>query len=76
MPIERRWLKASEVGEYLGLHPKSIYRACRHRRIPFSKIPGLGLRIDKQKLDILLERQRVNPEEFTKKLRDKKEKAN
>lgn len=70
MPIERRWLKASEAGEYLGLHVKSIYRACRHRKIPFSKIPGIGMRIDKQKLDGLLEEQGINPRDFGKTLRD------
>ena len=64
MPIERRWLKASEAGAYLGLHIKSIYRACRQRKIPCSKLPGIGMRIDKQKLDSLLEQQGVNPRDF------------
>ena len=72
MAIERRWLKASEAGEYLGLHVKSIYRACRHRKIPFSKIPGIGMRIDKQKLDSLLEEQGTNPRDFGKALGDRK----
>ncbi len=73
MSIERRWLKASEAGEYLGLHVKSIYRACHHRKIPFSKIPGIGMRIDKHKLDDLLEAQGISPRDFGNVLRDGKE---
>jgi excisionase family DNA binding protein len=76
MSIERRWLKVSETGEYLGLHPKSIYRACCQRKIPFSKAPGIGVRIDKRELDALLERQGINPRDFAKRLRDKKAKVN
>jgi excisionase family DNA binding protein len=66
MAIERRWLKASEAGEYLGLHPKSIYRACRQKKIPFTKAPGIGIRIDKWKLDSRLERLGINPKVFGK----------
>lgn len=69
MAIERRWLKVSEAGEYLALHPKSIYRACRRRKIPFSKARSIGIRIDKRELDALLERQGINPKEFGKKFR-------
>jgi excisionase family DNA binding protein len=64
MLIERRWLRISEAGEYLGLHPKSVYRACSERRIPFSKVPGIGIRIDKRALDALLERRGQGPEEY------------
>lgn len=70
MAIERRWLKVSEASEYLGLHPKSIYRACCQRKIPFTKAPGIGVRIDKRELDALLERQGVNSRKFGKVLRD------
>jgi excisionase family DNA binding protein len=72
MAIERRWLKTSEVGEYLGLHPKSVYRACRNRLIPFSKAPGIGVRIDKLELDAMLERLGISPEEFGKSLKCEK----
>jgi|GEM_PF-1534264 excisionase family DNA binding protein len=75
MAIERRWLRVSEAGEYLGLHPKSIYRACCQRKIPFSKVPGIGVRIDKRRLDALLEREGVNPREFGKALKTKKNDA-
>lgn len=72
MPIERRWLKASEAGEYLGLHIKSIYRACKQKKIPSSKIPGIGLRIDKLSLDRLLEELGFSSKDFGKILRDGK----
>ena len=54
MPLEKRWLTAAEAGEYLHLHPKSIYRACHERKIPYAKAPGIGVRIDKEGLDVLL----------------------
>jgi len=75
MPIERRWLKVSEAGEYLGLHPKSIYRSCSQRKIPFSRAPGIGVRIDKRELDALLERQCLGSGEFGKASARKKSKA-
>ncbi len=61
MAIERRWLKVSEAGEYLGLHPKSVYRSCSLRKIPCCRVPGIGVRIDKRELDALLERQGLRP---------------
>ena len=70
MAIERRWLRVSEAAEYLGLHPKSIYRACHQQKIPFSKARGIGVRIDKLKLDSLLERQGIKPRDFGKTLRE------
>jgi excisionase family DNA binding protein len=63
MTIERRWLKVSEAAEYLGLHPKSVYRACSEGIIPCSKVPGIGVRIDKGELDALLEQEGLDEEE-------------
>ena len=64
MTIERRWLKVKEAAEYLGVHEKSLYRACHRRYVPFSKARGVGVRIDKRELDALLERKGIPPEEF------------
>ena len=72
MGIERRWLKVSEAGEYLGLHPKSVYRSCSLRKIPFSRAPGIGVRIDKLELDALLERLGLRPGEYGKARRRKR----
>jgi len=62
MPIERRWLKIKEVGEYLGMHPASVYRACKRKKLPYVKISGVGVRIDKKELDALFEREKILPE--------------
>ena len=51
---ERRWLTAREAGDYIHLHPKSIYRSCRAGKIPYAKVPGIGIRIDRVALDALL----------------------
>ena len=68
MAIERRWLKIREAAEYLAVHEKSLYRACRRHEVPFSKAPGIGVRIDKRELDTLLEQRRISPQEFGRKL--------
>jgi excisionase family DNA binding protein len=68
MPIEKRWLTAVETGEYLHLHPKSVYRACLARKIPHTKIPGVGVRIDKQALDALLEQESISPRDYGRRL--------
>jgi len=75
MAIERRWLKVSEAGEYLGMHPKSVYRSCSQRKIPFSRVSGIGVRIDKRELDALLERQGLSPGEFGRASAKRKTKA-
>lgn len=54
MPQERRWLKVNEAARYLGSHPRSIRRALAAGKIPYSKVRGIGVRIDKLGLDELL----------------------
>lgn len=68
----KRWLKAAEAGEYLGIHPRSVYRACYKRELPYSKAPGIGVRIDKLALDAMLEQRGVNPREFGESLKSEK----
>jgi len=72
MTIERRWLKVKEVAEYLSVHEKSLYRAFRRREVPYTKAPGIGVRIDKLGLDTMLERMGISPEEFGKSLKSEK----
>jgi excisionase family DNA binding protein len=62
--IERRFFKTSEIADYLGLNRKSIYRAIARRQIPAVKVPGIGIRVDKQRLDAILENQGVQPRPF------------
>ena len=54
MPQERRWLKVSEAARYLGSHPRSVRRALAVGKIPYSKVPGIGVRIDRLGLDEIL----------------------
>ena len=57
MPLpESRWLKVKQAVQYLQLHEQSVYRACILNRIPHVKLPGVGIRVDKKKLDQMLER--------------------
>ena len=62
--IEKRWLKVKEAAEYLGVHEGSLYRSCVRREVPFTKAPGIGVRIDKLALDAMLERRGIAPKEF------------
>lgn len=68
MPIEKRWLTASETAEYLNLNPKSVYRACHARKLPYAKVPGVGVRIDKRALDTLLEQESITLRAYGKRI--------
>jgi len=54
MPINQRWLKVSEAAKYCGSAPRSIRRACAAGIIPWTKVPGIGVRIDRVRLDEIL----------------------
>jgi hypothetical protein len=71
MSLERRWLKVSETAQYLGMNTKSVYRSCSARLIPHCKIRGVGIRVDKHALDLLLERRGIGPEEYRQSLGEK-----
>jgi len=62
--MERRWLTAKEAAEYLRLHLKTIYRLVSMGAIPYSKISGYGIRIDKVELDRLLEENEHYPKDL------------
>ena len=61
--MDRRWLTAKEASEYLGLHLKTIYRLTTQRKIPFTKVPGIGIRVDIKELNALMERREEIPRE-------------
>jgi hypothetical protein len=61
---DRRWLTIPEAAEAYGLHPKSLYKLCSKRLIPYTRIPSLRggrgqLRIDAKKFNEQLEAQEV-----------------
>jgi len=66
MTIEMRWMTIRQAAEYLGLHPKSLYRACLEGKVPSVKQPGIGRRVDKLALDRLLESRTIGAERLTK----------
>jgi len=53
--VKKRWLKPKEVAEYLSVHPKTIYRMIYANQLPSVRIKGAGWRIDRKKLDDMLE---------------------
>jgi len=61
MPEERRWLTAGEASEFLRVHLKTVYRLTASRKIPFCKIPGIGIRIDRKDLERFLENRTIRP---------------
>lgn len=63
--MERRWLTVKETAQYLGLHEKTIYRLTYRRVIPFSKVPGIGIRIDLKELTRLLEGSELLPKNLS-----------
>jgi len=52
--IERRWITARECALYLSVHLKTVYAQIARAEIPATKIGG-SVRIDKKKLDDILE---------------------
>jgi excisionase family DNA binding protein len=52
----RRWLRVSEAGRYLSLHSKTVYDLISRGLLPCAKVGG-SLRVDREKLDLDLERQ-------------------
>ncbi|MGB2764543.1 MAG: helix-turn-helix domain-containing protein [Candidatus Aminicenantaceae bacterium] len=51
----KRWMKPKEVAEYFSVHVKTIYRMISAHELPGVKIKGAGWRIDRKKLDNMLE---------------------
>lgn len=59
IPMDDPRLKVADVARLLSAHPQSIYKLISARRIPFEKIPGIGLRIDRIILEEWLNAQRI-----------------
>jgi len=51
----KRWMRPKEVAEYLSVHVKTIYRMLCAHQLPAVKIKGAGWRIDRKKLDEMIE---------------------
>jgi excisionase family DNA binding protein len=57
--MERRWLKAKEAAWYLGINPKTLYDLLAKGSIAHSRCAGIGIRIDKKRLDEMLENKEI-----------------
>ena len=66
--MERRWISCKDTASYLGLHLKTIYRLVSRGALPFSKIDGYGIRIDKVELDRFLESHQHPPVDWKERL--------
>ena len=51
----KRWLSVSQAADYLGVSRKGLYNTIERGLIPHSKVKGIGIRLDRYKLDRLLE---------------------
>jgi excisionase family DNA binding protein len=61
MAIERRWLKPAEAADRLGISRKRIYNLISLKKIPFSRPPGLGVRIDWKAVEAMYEKAQIQP---------------
>ena len=52
--MERRWLKVAEASYYLGINKKTLYSILSRGELPYVKRRGIGIRLDKTKLDDFL----------------------
>lgn len=66
----KRWIKPKEAADYLSVHLKTIYRMIYMNRLPAVKIKGAGWRIDRKKLDDMLEEEIEEKERRWNKLFD------
>lgn len=53
-PPERRWLKVTEAARYLSINPKTLYAILSRGELHHVKRQGVGIRIDRIKLDEFL----------------------
>lgn len=58
---EKRWLKAEEAAAYLGKAKGTVYNLISQGLLPYSKRKGIGLRIDRKRIDEMLEEAEVLP---------------
>jgi len=51
----RRWLSVAEAASYLGISEGGMRSAIASGKLPASKVSGVGIRVDRRKLDEILE---------------------
>ncbi len=48
---DRRWITPKEAANYLSIHLHSVYKLLAQHKLPGAKMPGVGWRIDRKKID-------------------------
>ncbi len=64
--MESNLLTAAEASRIFGCHLKTCYRLASERRIPFIRIPGVGLRFPKDKIEAFINAQTIVPKDEKK----------
>jgi excisionase family DNA binding protein len=54
---EKRWMKADEAAEYLSINLQTVYRLMLCRQLPALKLKGVGWRVDRRRLEAMMERE-------------------
>ncbi len=54
-PTGLRWLKPCHAAFLMGASRETVYRLCAAGKLPSLKYPGLGIRIDRERLENLLD---------------------
>jgi len=54
---DKRWMKADEAAEYLSINLQTVYRLMLCRQLPAVKLKGVGWRVDRRRLEAMMERE-------------------
>ena len=65
---DKRWMKPKEAAAYLSINLTSVYRLLCSHGLPGVKLPGIGWRIDRKKLDTWIESQMEEREQKWRKI--------
>ena len=57
--MDRDWLKIAEAAVYVGVHYDTVRKGIKAGRIPYTKVPGIGIRIRKTALDQIFAKREV-----------------
>ena len=63
-------LTIKEAAQLLKINPFHLYRLTREKRIPFSKIPGVGIRFDLDSLEKWIQEAKTEPIDWQEKAKE------
>ena len=71
----RKWMTVDQTARYLQIHKVSVYKAIQRGQLPYIKKPGFGIKVDRVRLDELLEREEHIPPTGARVVVDRRRKA-